>query len=269
MAATVRRADGTAVHVTVRRRLPPRDQVGHWVAPPSMREHPCPHRCCQNKRVHPANLPVKLDRKYLRGLNQEELERELEQYMRYQDTHETGYLQIIAEDRRRYESAERAEARKTRATERYRHRQEEWRDEVYRQWLQAENATNGNMLNKAGRLAGIDERTLFTGPESRVRKYASPELFEWFESHPRPTRASFLGSTQERRRHLAARRIGLEASAGQSTGHSCQETPRLRKGMRHRPAGLHGGVSRTRLGPSGLTAPSACRGEGCSATAAR
>ncbi len=25
---------------------------------------------------------------------------------------------------------------------------------------------------------------------SRVRKYASPELIEWFESHPRPARVS-------------------------------------------------------------------------------
>jgi hypothetical protein len=79
---------------------------------------------------------------------------------------------------------------------------------VYRQWLGAEAATNGYMLNKAGKAAGIDERTLFTGPESRVRKYASPELFEFFESHPRPTRASWFGSAYSRRAHLAGRRIG-------------------------------------------------------------
>ena len=64
------------------------------------------------------------------------------------------------------------------------------------------------MLNKAGQRAGIDERSLFTGPESRVVKYASPELFEWFEIHGRPTRAAFLGSAKERRLYYAGRRIG-------------------------------------------------------------
>ncbi len=205
---TVRRPDGSAVHVTVRRRLPPRDQIGHWVAPPSMRQHPCPHRCCQNKRVHPSNLPVKLDRAYLRSLSDEEVWTELNQYSQYSDSHEQGFLQILAEGDKREARAEKAQARKERARDRRQRASDEHRDEVYRQWLAAEAATNGNMLNKEGKRAGIDERTLFTGPESRVRKYASPELFEWFESHPRPTRASFLGSARERREHLAGRRIG-------------------------------------------------------------
>jgi hypothetical protein len=78
----------------------------------------------------------------------------------------------------------------------------------YRQWLAAEAATNGFMLSQAGRYQGIDERSLFAGPESRVRKYASAELIEWFESHPRPTRVSWFGSASARRPHLAARRIG-------------------------------------------------------------
>jgi hypothetical protein len=64
------------------------------------------------------------------------------------------------------------------------------------------------MLNKAGQRAEVNERSLFTGPESRMRKYASPELIEYFESHPRPTRASWFGSARSRREHLAGRRIG-------------------------------------------------------------
>jgi hypothetical protein len=86
--------------------------------------------------------------------------------------------------------------------------EQEYRDEVYRQWLAAEAATNGYMLNQAGRHRGIDERSLFAGPESRVLKYASAELIEWFQSHPRPTRVSWFGSASARRTHLAARRIG-------------------------------------------------------------
>ena len=206
----------------------PRDLIGHWVAPANRRQHPCPHSCCAGKRVHPDNLPVRLDRKYLRGLTDEEVGAELQRYSGYADTHERGYLEILAEagrreDAGRGEAVERGysrqladEAEATRISERLaanrvergKRREQEWRDEVYRQWLHAENATRGVMLNKAGQRADVDERTLFTGPESRVRKYASPELIEWFESHPRPTRASFLGSVRERRAHLEGRRIG-------------------------------------------------------------
>ena len=99
-------------------------------------------------------------------------------------------------------------ARKDRARRRRQDAEQEYRDEVHRQWLAAEAATNGYMLNTAGRRSGIDERSLFIGPESRVRKYASPELITWFESHPRPTRASWFGSASARRAHLAGRRIG-------------------------------------------------------------
>jgi hypothetical protein len=86
--------------------------------------------------------------------------------------------------------------------------EQEYRDEVYRQWRAAEAATNGYMLNRAGQRGGIDEWSLFVGPESRVRKYASPELIEWFQSHPRPTRVSWFGSASARRAHLSGRRIG-------------------------------------------------------------
>jgi hypothetical protein len=76
-------------------------------------------------------------------------------------------------------------ARMDRARRRRQNVEQEYRDEVYRQWLAAEAATNGYMLHPAGRRSGIDERSLFVGPESRVRKYASPELVDWLS----PTRA--------------------------------------------------------------------------------
>jgi hypothetical protein len=201
-------ADGRTATITRHGKYNVRDQIGHWVKPVSREDKPCPHSCCRNKHVHPENLPVKLDRRYLRRLDDDELERELRQYQNYSDSHEQGFLQVIAEMSRREDSAEHAEARKERARDRRRRASEEHRDEVYRQWLQAEAATKGVMLNKAGLRAGINERSLFTGPESRVVKYASPELFEWFEQHGRPTRAAFLGSAAERRLYYAGRRIG-------------------------------------------------------------
>jgi hypothetical protein len=195
-------AESTATRSDLARRQS-RDQLKHWVAPPSARGKPCPHSCCQNERVHPRNLPVKLNRAYLRSLSGDEVIRELETYQRYNDTHEEGFLQVLAEAGRREESAEKATARKERARDKRQHRESEYRDEVYREWLHAENGIQGAvMLNRTGKAAGIDERSLFTGPESRVNKYASDELKEWFESHPRPTRARIIGKGAERRERM-------------------------------------------------------------------
>jgi hypothetical protein len=104
--------------------------------------------------------------------------------------------------------ARRAATRSERVRRRRQDAEQGYRDEVYRQWLAAEDATNGFVLNQAGRRGGVDERSLFVGPESRVRKHASPELIEWFRFHPRPTRVSWFGSASSRRAHLAGRRIG-------------------------------------------------------------
>lgn len=49
------------------------------------------------------------------------------------------------------------------------------------------------MLNRAGKAQDVDERSLFTGPESRARRYASEELLNHWASHPRPTSAYFAG----------------------------------------------------------------------------
>lgn len=66
-----------------------------------------------------------------------------------------------------------------------------FRDEVQRLAIEAESATNGFMLNAAGRSAGVDPWSLLTGPESRARKYASDELKGWFDANGRPTVAGF------------------------------------------------------------------------------
>lgn len=187
-----------------------RDQFGHWVRPASAAGKPCPHKCCQGHRVHPQNLPVKLDRAYLRSLTDEQAYRELEQYQRYSDSHEEGFLQVLAELNRREESHERAQARHARARDKRQRANEEYRDEVYRQWLTAESATNGYMLNKEGQRRGIDERSLFTGPQSRVNKYASDELKEWFLTHPRMTRAEY---DQQRRREQHEERRAYRRAA--------------------------------------------------------
>jgi len=64
-------------------------------------------------------------------------------------------------------------------------------------WLAAEDATNGYLLNKAGRAAKIEPSSLFEGPESRARKYASRELLDFWQEHGRLTvddfRAGLIG----------------------------------------------------------------------------
>lgn len=187
--------------------------MGHYVVRKDAAGRPCHHHCCAGKRAHPKNLPVKLDRGYLRSLTGPELDEELGQYVNFIDTHEGGFRQVVAEIDRRDQMEKTAAARKMRARERRQGRESEYKDEVYRQWLQAEAETNGYMLNKAGKAAGIDERTLFTGPQSRVAKYASRELRDYFDQHGRPTRVSWYGSAYARRAHYAGQRAGASGAA--------------------------------------------------------
>lgn len=70
---------------------------------------------------------------------------------------------------------------------------ESFKDEVRRRTLDAETATNGYMLSPEGKRKGIDPWSLFAGPESAARKYASPELREWWDQNGRPTFADWQG----------------------------------------------------------------------------
>ena len=178
-----------------------RDQLGHWVAPPSERGHPCMHKCCQGKRVHPQNLPVRLDRKYLRSLDDAEVEKELRQYQRYSDTHERGFLQVLAEAQRREDAPAKATARKERARDRRQRGNQEYSDLTYREWMLAENRIQGGvLLNRAGIRAGISDRSLFSGSQARADRYASDELKEYWLTHPRMTRREWDAANRAERR---------------------------------------------------------------------
>jgi SPP1 gp7 family putative phage head morphogenesis protein len=60
-----------------------------------------------------------------------------------------------------------------------------------RAYLDAENATRGALLNKAGMQAGINPRTLFTGQDVRARKWASEELLGYWQQTGRLTLSDF------------------------------------------------------------------------------
>jgi len=67
----------------------------------------------------------------------------------------------------------------------------EYDDTLYALYEAAEEATKGAMLNARGRAKGIDPFSLFMGTETRALAYASEELVEHWESHPRVTFAMF------------------------------------------------------------------------------
>ncbi|MFF5642075.1 phage minor capsid protein [[Kitasatospora] papulosa] len=71
---------------------------------------------------------------------------------------------------------------------------------VYGQYLAAEDACRGYLLNKKAQTDGIDPATLFQGPARIAYARASDELKEWWATHGRLTQAEFItkatGETQ-------------------------------------------------------------------------
>lgn len=67
----------------------------------------------------------------------------------------------------------------------------EWLDYANAQWIAAERDCRGHLLNKAGHSAGIDPRDLWTGPTARAARYASEELLDFWDAHPRITRTQY------------------------------------------------------------------------------
>jgi uncharacterized protein (DUF433 family) len=165
-----------------------RDLIGHWIKKTQAAQRMCGHACCRGKRVHPENYPVILPDRLLRRASDEDL---AEHYAAV-DSQEARD-QILWEMDRRDRAQIAREARKQEHQRRLFAKRLAHAEEVDRAWLDAEAATKGNMLNKAGRDADINERSLFTGPESRARRYASEELLNHWQSHHRPTAAFMQG----------------------------------------------------------------------------
>jgi hypothetical protein len=61
----------------------------------------------------------------------------------------------------------------------------DWLDQIESLYLAAEAATRGHLLNRRGRDCGIDPRSLFYGSQIRASAYASDELIEHWQTHPR------------------------------------------------------------------------------------
>lgn len=69
---------------------------------------------------------------------------------------------------------------------------EMYQEHIYVQWLAAEDASRGHMLNRRAEAAGIDPRSLFTGPAHIAYARASEDLIRfWEDVSPRITLAEF------------------------------------------------------------------------------
>jgi hypothetical protein len=67
----------------------------------------------------------------------------------------------------------------------------EYGDYLESAYALAEHETNGALLNARGRAKGVDAFSLFSGTEVRALAYASEELVQHWQRHPRITYTSF------------------------------------------------------------------------------
>jgi hypothetical protein len=189
-----------------------RDILGHFVTPKSRRGDMCPHACCRGRRVHPDKFPVILKPRMLRQASDDEL---ADHYGRYAGNAK-AQRQVVRELERRDNAVIRARGAKDRAAARKYERQSAIEDEI----LAAENATRGNLFNKAGQRKGITERALFTGSEANAHRYASEELLRYWETHARPSAGRMSGNATVRRRAHAASNAGRTGRTGGRAGGS-------------------------------------------------
>ncbi|PJN40506.1 phage capsid protein [Streptomyces sp. CB02959] len=75
---------------------------------------------------------------------------------------------------------------------------------VYRQYLDAEDACNGYLLNTRARAAGINPVELFSGPARIAYARASEELRQWWAANGRMTQAEFIEKATGREQRWAA-----------------------------------------------------------------
>jgi hypothetical protein len=185
-----------------------RDLIGHWIRKSQRTQQMCTHACCRGYRVHPKNMPVNLPNRLLRRASDRDLAEHFDKVSSQRTADDTAaWYQILAEMERRDKQTARRAAARERHEASVLGRRFERAEAVEHAYVQAENATRGHMVNKAGRANDIDPRSLFTGPESRARRYASEELLAHWETHPRPTARMFAGGdTRVYERYTAPRR---------------------------------------------------------------
>lgn len=182
-----------------------RDLLGHWVkVPPRKNEDGmCPHPCCKGKRPHPDRFPVMLPA----GVLHDASDRELYDHFQKESVGRSrkAVAQVAGELNRREKKGELdLRTSKEMRTDARARREEEYRLYLEGQWIAAEQATRGNMVNKKGRAKGVDPRSLWTAGDAARARYASEELRAYWDAHPIVTRREF-GSEEAQRRGARGR----------------------------------------------------------------
>lgn len=162
-------------------------------------------------RAHPENYPVTKRNAWLRYSSDQDVSDYYGRHMTDSPADERARDQALAEMQRRDVRAERAAAAEERRRTRYAVSRTQRAIERERLFVEAEAATEGNMLNRRGREAKVSDRSLFTGPESRARMYASEELLNYWQDHPRPTEAYFEGRDTRSSGYGSARASDIRA----------------------------------------------------------
>jgi hypothetical protein len=110
----------------------------------------------------------------------------------YASADDAGCEAIVAELGRRDRLA--AARRKREAA------RDEWQDGAYAQYLAAERETSGNLVNRRGVAAGVTDWSLWSGTEARARAYATEELRNFWDAHPRVTVTGYRQQASDGRR---------------------------------------------------------------------
>lgn len=170
-----------------------RDILGHFIRPETREGAKCPHPCCNGKRPHPDNLPVMLSKSSVRSLTDAQLVQHMERDDVQRRPHALG--RVVREEQRREQAAARRVEAKTKRTAAQRGKrraaQESYRLWLESEWVAAESATRGNLVNRRGRVKGIDGRTLWNATPATRGAYASDELKSYWDRHPVMTAAEF------------------------------------------------------------------------------
>jgi hypothetical protein len=108
-------------------------------------------------------------------------------------------------------------SRRTRRPSPERACREEYDSFLHTSYTSAEDECRGVMLNRDGLAAGIHPASLFSGPASRVRKYASEELRSWFARTGRITYGEWKYQWFGRQSDRNAATIARYQSIGEAT----------------------------------------------------
>lgn len=124
-------------------------------------------------------------------------DRQLEHHFSRPDVGDSGHAvkATIGEMQRR----ETAARRKASATAIRHAAQSAHRDHLEGQFTAAENETRGYLVNKRGRAAGVDGRTLFTANAATRNAYASDELREYIGKNPVLSAGAFRAAQRQQK----------------------------------------------------------------------